>query len=81
MAEGTITTIRDDTGFGFIRPHDGGKDSSFHASVVQDTTFDPPREGDRVAYSAGPDQRDPGRIRAAFVRPLDQGGGTASAVW
>jgi CspA family cold shock protein len=71
MAEGTIKTIRDDKGFGFIAPEDGGKDIFFHASVVQDTTFDQLREGDRVSYGAGPDQRDLGRIRAEYVRLLD----------
>ena len=68
MSEGTIKTIRDDKGFGFIRPSDGSKDIFFHSSVVQGTLFDQLREGDRVTYTAGPDQRDPSRTRADQVR-------------
>ena len=71
MAEGTVKTIRDEKGFGFITPEDGGKDIFFHASVVQDTTFDQLREGDRVSFGAGPDQRAPSRMRAEFVRLPD----------
>ncbi len=50
MAEGTIKTIRDDRGFGFITPSDGGEDIFFHASVVQGVPFDQLRQGQRVEY-------------------------------
>ncbi len=68
MAEGTI---RDDRGFGFIAPSDGGQDLFFHASVVQGVPFDQLRQGQRVEYEEGPDERDPRRMRATAVRPLD----------
>ena len=68
MAEGTIKTLRDDKGFGFIRPNDAGKDIFFHSSVVQGTLFDQLREGDQVTFTAGPDRRDPSRISAEVVR-------------
>ena len=71
MAEGTIKTIRDERGFGFITPRDGGQDLFFHASVVEGGAFEQLREGQRVDYDAGPDQRDPGRMRATRVRPLE----------
>ena len=71
MAEGTIRTIRDDRGFGFITPSDGGQDLFFHASVVQGVPFDQLRQGQRVEYEEGPDERDPRRMRATAVRPLD----------
>ena len=71
MAEGTIRSIRDDRGFGFITPSDGRQDVFFHASVVEGEGFDRLREGQRVEYEEGPDQRDPRRTRATRVRPLD----------
>ncbi|HEY8599314.1 MAG TPA: cold shock domain-containing protein [Thermomicrobiales bacterium] len=71
MAQGTIKTVRDDKGFGFIRPEDGGQDVFFHASSVQDTTFDQLREGDRVEFTAGADPRNPSRTRAESVRLVD----------
>ena len=71
MAEGTIKTIRDDRGFGFITPSDGGADIFFHASVVQGVLFEQLQQGQRVEYDEGPDERDPRRTRATRVRPLD----------
>ena len=59
MAEGTIRTIRDDRGFGFL------------ADAVEGAPFDQLREGERVAFEAGPDPRNPSRRRAERVRPLD----------
>ena len=71
MAEGTIKTIRDDRGFGFIRADEGRQELFFHASVVEGGAFDQLREGQRVEYDEGPDERDPRRSRATRVRPLD----------
>ncbi len=71
MAEGTIRTIRDDRGFGFIRPDGERDDIFFHADAVEGTPFDQLREGERVEFEAGPDPRNPSRRRAERVRPLD----------
>ena len=71
MAEGTIKTIREDRGFGFIRPDGERDDVFFHAAAVEEVTFDQLREGDRVTFEAGPDPRNPSRRRAEQVRPLD----------
>ena len=71
MAQGTIRRIRDDRGFGFIQPDDGRQDVFFHASVVEGRPFDQLREGQRVEFEEGPDERDPRRTRALRVRPLD----------
>ena len=72
MAEGTIKTIRDDRGFGFITPSGGGRDIFFHASVVEGMPFDQLREGQRVEYEEGADARDPSRQRAERVRVLEE---------
>lgn len=68
MTQGTIKTIRDDKGFGFIRPDGGTQDLFFHSSGVEDGTFDQLREGDRVEFTEGTDPRNPGRARAENVR-------------
>ena len=71
MAQGTIKTIRDDKGFGFIAPDEGGSDIFFHSSSVEDARFDELREGQRVEFTPGQDPRNPTRSRAQDVRPLD----------
>ena len=71
MAEGTIKTIRDDRGFGFIAPSDGRQDVFFHASAVEGVTFDQLREGQRVEYQEGADERNPSRRRAEHVRLVE----------
>ena len=72
MAEGTIKTIRDDRGFGFITPSGGGRDIFFHASVVEGLPFEQLRQGQRVEYDEGTDSRDPSRQRAERVRVLEE---------
>lgn len=73
MANGTIKTIRDDKGFGFVAP-DGGsgrKDLFFHRSAVEDDGFDMLREGQRITFEEEPDPRDPTRRRAVRVTPAE----------
>jgi cold shock protein len=70
MASGTITTIRDDKGFGFIAPSDQrGNDLFFHRSAVLDVDFDDLRDGQEVTFDEEPDPRNPSRQRAVNVRP------------
>ena len=73
MAEGTIKSLRDMQGFGFIAREgdERGRDVFFHRSVVEGAGFDRLREGQRVEYEEGPDERDPRRTRATRVRPLE----------
>jgi len=68
MTQGTIKTIRDDRGFGFIAPDNGTQDLFFHSSAVEHPTFDELREGQRVEFEAGDDPRNPTRKRAEHVR-------------
>jgi CspA family cold shock protein len=74
MATGTIKTIRDDRGFGFLVPEDGQgrEDLFFHHTSVADGGFTQLREGQRVSFEEGTDPRDPRRKRAVNVRPLDE---------
>ncbi|HEU5432167.1 MAG TPA: cold shock domain-containing protein [Thermomicrobiales bacterium] len=71
MATGTIKTIRDDKGFGFIAPDagQGQGDLFFHRSAVENNDFDALRVGERVDFTIEPDPRDPSRRRAVHVRP------------
>jgi len=72
MTQGTIKSIRDDRGFGFIRPDNENQDIFFHSSSVEGgTTFDSLREGQRVQFTAGTDPRNPGRTRAEHVQLTD----------
>jgi CspA family cold shock protein len=72
MAQGTIKTIRDDRGFGFITPDNGARDIFFHRSAVEGGQFDMLREGQRVEFQEGPDPRDPQRQRAEQVRVINE---------
>lgn len=70
MATGTISAIRDDKGFGFLKPHDGGEDLFFHASATpwRDDAFGPQLVRLDVSFDVGTDERS-GRERAINVRP------------
>ena len=72
MTQGTIKTVRDDKGFGFIAPDSGTEDLFFHSSAVEYPTFDELREGQRVEFETGSDPRNPARQRAVNVRATDQ---------
>ena len=72
MTQGTIKSIRDDRGFGFIAPDGGSQDLFFHSSAVQGRTFDELREGQRVEFESGTDPRNPGRSRAENVQVIEE---------
>lgn len=60
MAQGTIKKLVIDRGFGFILPEgelSTDKDLFFHRGDVQGTGYDALREGDRVTYEVGRDER------------------------
>jgi cold shock protein len=70
MESGTITTIRDDKGFGFISTGDqSGNDLFFHRSAVVGAEFEDLRNGVSVTFDTEPDPRNPSRQRAVNVRP------------
>jgi len=73
MTMGTIKTLRDDRGFGFLSPDgsNGRGDLFFHRSAVAGNGFDQLFEGQRVSFEEEPDPRDPTRRRAVRVTPVD----------
>jgi CspA family cold shock protein len=68
MATGEIKRLAQDRGFGFIRPDGESDDIFFHTSAVQGAGFDSLREGQRVEFEKGKDDRDPRKTRALNVR-------------
>jgi uncharacterized membrane protein YsdA (DUF1294 family)/cold shock CspA family protein len=58
---GTLTTWKDDKGFGFIKPIDGGQDVFVHITELKNLSRRP-KEGDVVRYHLAADQR--GKVRA-----------------
>jgi CspA family cold shock protein len=69
MTTGSITKIHDERGFGFIAADDteDGAELFFHHSAVRDGGFESLRVGQRVAFEAGADPRNPERRRANDV--------------
>jgi CspA family cold shock protein len=48
---GLVKWFKEDKGFGFISPLDGGKDISVHVSDLQDDDFKTLFEGQKVEYT------------------------------
>lgn len=70
MAEGTIKRLVSDRGFGFIVPEGenaDGKDLFFHRSDLREVNYEALREGQRVSYDLGKDERR-GTPKATNVR-------------
>ena len=70
MSEGTIKKLVSDRGFGFIVPEvaqPDGRDLFFHRADVQGSGYDALREGERVTFEMGKDERK-GTPKATQVR-------------
>ncbi len=61
MNKGRLTTWKDDRGFGFIKPDDGGKDVFLHISALKGSAR-PPKVGDRILYQRVTEAN--GKVRA-----------------
>jgi cold shock protein len=65
---GVVEFFKDDKGYGFIRPDNGGKDVFVHHSVIQMDGFKSLKRGDRVEFEITDDPKGP---RASDVRRVD----------
>ncbi len=67
---GIVEFFKDDKGYGFIRPDDGGKDVFVHHSCIQMDGFKSLRRGDKVEYEYVEDPNGKGP-RAADVKRVE----------
>lgn len=67
---GTVEFFKEDKGFGFIRPDDGGADVFVHHSAIDMEGFRTLNRGDRVEFELEDDPRGKGP-RAAGVRRVE----------
>ncbi|MBD2091658.1 cold shock domain-containing protein [Microcoleus sp. FACHB-1515] len=74
LHKGQLVTWKDDRGFGFIQPSEGGKEVFLHISQVKTVTRRP-QVGDTIFYQLATDQA--GKIYASNARIV---GATAQAL-
>ena len=49
---GTVKFFKDDRGFGFVEPRNGGNDVFLHASALREAGHHTASEGDQITYVA-----------------------------
>ncbi len=69
MTQGTVKWFNVQKGFGFIQPHDGGKDVFVHISAVERAGMSTLNEGQQVSFDVVADRRT-GKSSAANLRAV-----------
>jgi CspA family cold shock protein len=67
MSVGTVVGFKDEQGYGFIRPDDGGGDVFVHARNIANA--DKLNQGQRVSFETVTDEKR-GKLRADRVRVI-----------
>jgi CspA family cold shock protein len=57
MAEGTVKSFSEETGYGFITPDEGGEDIYVHYTGIEGVGFRSLDVGDRASYGPGESRR------------------------
>ena len=70
MTTGTVKWFNSQKGFGFITPHDGGKDAFVHISAVERSGLYELREGQKVEFDLVSDQKS-GKMAADGLKVID----------
>jgi cold shock protein len=58
--QGTVKFFSSETGYGFIKPDDGGRDIFVHITAVEQAGLTSLNEGQRVSYEIEPDKKGKG---------------------
>lgn len=70
LHEGKIKTWKEDKGFGFIYPNNGGKDVFIHIRDLKHSNYKP-RQGDCVCYQTVTDANGKTRAYDAFIKGVE----------
>ena len=68
MATGTVKWFSDAKGYGFITPHEGGKDLFVHHSNIEGAGFKTLAEGAKVEFEPREGQKGPEATQVVLVR-------------
>ena len=68
MQTGSIITFKQDKGYGFIKPKDGGDNVYVHVSALQAADIETIEPGQRVSYDLSSEG---GKVSAVNIKLLD----------